>query len=306
MKQTLSTRKAGKATTRPRHHARRAGDNLGIDERKPSQTRVSQWLLLISAVVMWVIGLRHVGEEWGMLAITQGFLGYGGYVLLQVETVGFGARTFLPAGPVRKGLMEYAWVIVYTMIGLFGIYLTQYLTQFAATLEISAIEQALYHIFCGATETMLFQVALVKLGEVAGGSTGKGIAAVLSSVLFAALHFNYYGNWPALEAAWACGLWLGILFAMTDDATSTMACHVIWNALLQFKFGVILSAMMPGSIGLIVLIFCGMLFCVIQVRREGPTHRGWKILAMILVVLGGAGIVCCMDALLSGGVWWWF
>lgn len=231
--------KSGKTVRR----SPRRGVDVARDERKPSQTVVGQYLLFLSVAVMWIIGFRHVGEEWGTLAIVQGCYGYLGYFLLQISTVGFGVQDFLPTGPVKKGIVEYAWVIVYTMVGVFGILGTQWLTQFAATLEISAIEQALYHIFCGATETMLFQIALVKLGELVGGSTGKGIFAVLSSFLFAALHFNYYDNLPAMEAVWACGLWLGILYAMTDDATSTMAAHVFWNAILQFKFGVILSIM---------------------------------------------------------------
>ena len=68
--------------------------------------------------------------------------------------------------------------------------------------------------------------------------SGKLCGILLASAMYAAAHLAAF-NPVLLLAAFACGLYWGLLYAATDNLTTTTLSHLIWDVLLLFALPVV-------------------------------------------------------------------
>ena len=70
------------------------------------------------------------------------------------------------------------------------------------------------------------------------GRFGKAAGFSIAAGIYALAHWSTF-NPLLLAAAFGCGLFWGLLYAMTDDLTVSTVSHLVWDVLLLFLFPVV-------------------------------------------------------------------
>ncbi len=197
--------------------------------KNTNHTKLSLFLLYPSIVFMLYITIRHWSEDvWGSFAFyiqfIPGVVGLIGYQLLKRESI----LPWSHVGELHPDFLMRVGLIV------IGVAAAQLISNIA--LNVSDLEYAFYVAFAAPLEEIFHRafvitaiVTLLMYLSKNLATAWKIIAAVVSSVLFASLHFSYYGQWNLILGVFGSGMVLGLAFAFWGDITANIFAHFLWN-----------------------------------------------------------------------------
>jgi len=200
------------------------------------QTQISVILTLLAIGVMVYVGLRNIGESWGVYALIQAGLGFFGYTFLQMftgqgfipkEYPNFDSDTVIIIGnqPIKQ--KYYKTFIMATLFGLAIIIVGQLILQ--RRLSISTTDQALYFLFASVCEELFFRGLIIELLTVVDTIITRIIAIGVSAVTFVIVHVNYYGNDIAVWSVAIMGVVLATDYTIFRNITAVIIIHFIIN-----------------------------------------------------------------------------
>lgn len=210
--------------------------------RESIHTKISYYAGILAFIGQFIIGIPHLFDSnindqiFGRLCLLEGSMALIGIFFIDLVR---GNGIQLKPDNFRKNnpLTFMRFVIIFViMIGI------QFITQFIP-LTIRSYERALAIIFCGVSEELFFRGFLISLFIRMGKNSNvkfritkkKEISIIeimgilVSAVLFALIHANYYNNLAMLISVFVAGLGAGICFWIWEDLTACILAHLLLN-----------------------------------------------------------------------------
>ena len=226
-----------------RRPKQRAKDKLGRGKPRPARRlpsespfqyeaewpRKSPTLVLLFAGIGVIIGMFafttfHWADEWGPFGLMEGLF----------------ACTVVPVYFINQhyGTLEKSMGTAKTGPRALVLFLLMVVIQLVTqiNLTITTYERALYYCMAPFGEEFFFR-ALVCRG-IAGNqnnTTRAVLAVIISTVLFAAAHVGYYGNWRAMVFIVGFGIASGALYLYWKDLNAVVIAHFLLNFIVSFQ-----------------------------------------------------------------------
>jgi membrane protease YdiL (CAAX protease family) len=202
-------------------------------------SKTSKWLLFPGIIVMALIAALNWNDVWGPFALYECLFGIVGYSIVQwrLQQSFNPSRIPLQILPQEDRTMHVAiqFLVIMGMQFATGMLSPKYTP--------TIFEQAAYRVFAGPMEEMLFRAGIIIL-IIGKHKTPKRItialvvdtvislsyALLIESVLFAAIHTQYYGDFIAMLTVGLAGMIWGIFFVIWWDLGANMVSHFLVNA----------------------------------------------------------------------------
>jgi membrane protease YdiL (CAAX protease family) len=218
--------------TRKRKKQIRPHSNDGVLQQTthdPWFTMLDRFLVIITALVMFVLFLLHFQIEedrpWATYTVMMLTFAVSGYLGTQI--------TFQrPIGKVKYQI-ELKTTVRGTII-LGSLFLIQLISNLV--LSFTTVEQALYYVFAAVAEEVFFRVFLLSVAirlmkQWDLPPMTKHVSNVVQATAFAAIHQNYYHNFPMLVSVFFGGILLGYFFLWWRDPTANILAHFVLNVI---------------------------------------------------------------------------
>jgi len=211
-----------------------------------THTVLSYWFCVIAVGFQFSIGILHIDEFFGQMCVVEGVIGLSGLLLL--DLLHTGKMTIYPK-PFKKIHPNTFFRSVIT----FGVIaLIQFLFQIIPL--ITREEMALAIVFCSVCEEYFFRGMLLEIPfRIGEKSKDKFIvwrykdkppkemsyielgSIVLSAIIFALFHVNYYSQPRLLLMVFVGGCWLGLVYWWNKDLTSVILAHFLLNIIFVYQ-----------------------------------------------------------------------
>ncbi len=221
--------------------------SLGPRNRS-SFTKVAFYLGYLSALVLFIIGLRHLGDvaefdrRFGIRATLEGLFAFAGIYLVDLvkgKQFRIIPKRFTPITPktLTRG------ILIFGVLALIQIVLMQ------IPLRIRSGEMAIAIVFAAPAEELFFRgvilSVIIELGKITK-HTSHGpkllritpielAGLVLSALAFMSIHINYYGNLQYMLIVFISGLILGFAYWYWEDLTACIVAHFILNVIVAYQ-----------------------------------------------------------------------
>lgn len=139
------------------------------------------------------------------------------------------------------------YLLIRAVFILAGLGFIQYLVHFIP-MTVKDPELALASIFAGPSEENFFRGVLISIVIAFFSNIGFKIRVfkkeisiwvlfgiILVSLLFGAIHMNYYNDFSLLLGTILCGFWLGITYWYFDDLTAVILAHFLLNLIVMWR-----------------------------------------------------------------------
>jgi len=215
---------------------------------RSSLTKIAFYLGAASALVLIIIGVRHLNDPvdfdrmFGIKVTLEGLFAFSGLYLIDMvkgKRIRVKPKAFRPfeINTLTRG------IIIFGILGLI-----QILIQ--VPLKIKSGEMALAIVFAAPSEELFFRGVMISVTVEAAKITRRGRSKkrvllaispieiggiVLSSLAFMSIHINYYDNPPLLAIVFLSGLVLGFAYWYWDDLTACIIAHFILNSLIAYQ-----------------------------------------------------------------------
>lgn len=215
-------------------------------------TILSYWFCVIAVGIEFALGFLHLDSFFGQMCVAEGFLGLSGLLFLDLL---HGKKSIYPK-PFKKVHPNtfYRFVITFGVIALI-----QFL--FLIVPLITSTEMALGIVFCAVCEEYFFRGILMEPCFRVGMKSKDKFTVwkyspekkkpdkemsyielggiVLSAVIFALFHVNYYSQPRLLLMVFAGGIWLGSVYWFFKDLTPLILGHFLLNIIFVYQFYII-------------------------------------------------------------------
>jgi membrane protease YdiL (CAAX protease family) len=213
-------------------------------------TRIGYYITLIAAVVQGYLWFAHFQDT------TDEYTQYFTYIALYECLFAIAGLLFYDplnhrGFHLRKKKIGYtplsAWLLVRVIVIMGGLFVIQFSVQFIP-MTIKDYEISLAVIFAGPCEENFFRGILISIVILTFSKYsykfrlfGKEISLLvifgifLSSIAFAMLHVNYYGDIRLLLGTLLCGLWLGFTYWRWEDLTANIMAHFLLNLIVVLQ-----------------------------------------------------------------------
>ena len=226
----------------------RKGKEVNQYWKESVHTSLSYWFCVMAVGIEFFLGFRYISTSFGQLAIVEGIFGLAGLTLLDPI---HGKRKIYPK-PFKK-LHENLFIRFTITFGVIAA--IQFIFQIVPL--IASSEFALAVVFASVCEEYFFRGILLeptfKIGKKAKpdqkftvlrykNKPPKEMAYVelggiiLSGVIFAAFHVNYYNQTNLILMVLVGGLWLGFVYWWNKDITAVILAHFLLNIIFIFQF----------------------------------------------------------------------
>jgi len=195
------------------------------------------YIILIAGVILLIIGVRHIndidsfGALWGRLCLMEAGFAFIG--LIGVITINAFVNEEFRIIPKFK---KFDLKTIMRAFFLFGIiYSVQVIFQMVP-LTIESLEMGIGIVSAGPSEESLFRGFMLLLFIEMGKKKPEYkpifdiIGSVSSSLIFAMIHVNYYGNIENLGIIFVSGLVYSIFVLKWKDLTACILAHFFINA----------------------------------------------------------------------------
>ena len=215
-------------------------------------TPLSYWFCVMAVGIQFVLGLRHINSSFGQLCIGEALFGLSGLLFLD-PLHGIKSKKVIYPNKFKKIHLNLFFRFAIT----FGvIVLIQFIFQIVPL--ITRTEQALAIVVCPVCEEYFFRGILqeptFRLGR---KSKQKFIVwkyrpekrkppkemsyielagIILSGVVFAAFHVNYYNQPRLIGMVLVGGWWLGLVYFWNKDLTAVILAHFLLNIIFVYQF----------------------------------------------------------------------
>ncbi len=224
--------------------------NKELDQywKESVHTSLSYWICVMAVGIQFFLGLKNISASFGQLCIVEGLFGLMGLTLLDPL---HGKKKLYPK-PFKK-LHENLFIRFVITFGVIAA--IQFIFQIIPL--ITSTEFALAVVFAAPCEEYFFRGILqeptFRLGRKAKpdqkftvlrykNKPPKEMAYVelggiiLSAVIFAAFHVNYYNQTNLILMVLVGGLWLGFVYFWNKDITAVILAHFLLNIIFIFQF----------------------------------------------------------------------
>lgn len=212
-------------------------------------TQLSYWLLVMATGVELILGLIHIDELFGQMCLVEALFGLSGLLFLDLL---HGRKTIYPKKfkPIHKNTF-FRFGVTFGVI-----VLIQYLFQIVPL--ITSTEMALGIVFCAPVEEYFFRGIIMELTFRIGEKSKDKFTVwkyspkkkkpdkemsyielggiLLSAVMFATLHINYYGDARLIGMVFVGGLWLSLVYWWGRDLTPIILAHFLLNITFVFQY----------------------------------------------------------------------
>lgn len=202
------------------------------------QSKISVIMVGLAIGVMVYIGIRNIGDTWGIYALIQAGLGLFGYLFMQsftgqgiipTEFPDFDSDTIIIIGnqPIKK-----KYLTTFVMATVFGLAITitgQLIVAYR--LALSTTDQALYFLFASVCEELFFRGFIIEAITILDNIATQIMAVIASSFLFVLAHVNYYGNTIAIASVIVLGTVLAVDYVIFRNITAVIIIHFIINSI---------------------------------------------------------------------------
>ena len=222
--------------------------------------RISYVLTIMAIIIQFFLWIMHVsdtddyGQTFSYIAFYEFTFALIGFLLYDpINHRGWRLRK-----SAYKKLS--GWLILRITVILAGLAIIQVLVLFIP-LTVTDPEIAMAVVFAGPSEENFFRGVLISIVIMLFANV-KGftiplplpflkkkkeisiwvlLGIVISSIVFASIHMNYYANPNLLLGTFLCGFWLGITYWYWEDLTANIMAHFLLNLIVMFQtFGFIL------------------------------------------------------------------
>lgn len=185
--------------------------------------------MLALAMLHWN-DIDDFGQRWGRFALFMSVLGWIGFFSINMfSTGGITLKpAFKPINASETAILTFA--IFFANVG-------YQLVLSRLGFSISPYEQIAYNLFAPAIEEQFFRGFLIDLisnVDSKNSGIGKFSAVFISSLLFAAIHQNYWNDLMRLLAVFGGGLIFGLFYITKHDITANILGHFMLNAFVAF------------------------------------------------------------------------
>ncbi|KKN18230.1 hypothetical protein LCGC14_0957730 [marine sediment metagenome] len=217
-------------------------------------TQLSYWFGVMAVGIQFVLGFRHITILFGQLNILEGFFGLSGLLLLDLIHGKKSKKKIYPEKfkKIHPNLF-YRFAITFGVIALI-----QFIFQIVPL--ITSTEMALAIVFAPVCEEYFFRGILMeptfRLGRNAKPDQKFTVwrynpkkrkpakemsyaelgGILLSGVLFAGFHVNYYGQPRLIGMVLVGGWWLGLVYFWNKDLTAVILAHFLLNIFFVAQF----------------------------------------------------------------------
>lgn len=214
--------------------------------------RIAYYLTLMAIAVQFYLWVMHIsdtdayGEMFSYIAFYEFIFAFIGFLLYDpINHRGFRLKK-------RAYSKLSGWLILRIIIIMGGMAIIQAVFQFIP-LTVTDPEIALAIVFAGVSEENFFRGVLVSMVMLLFANV-KGykipipvlkrkreisvwvlFGIIITAILFAGIHINYYSNPNLLLGTFACGLWLGITYWYWEDLTANIMAHFLLNLIVVWR-----------------------------------------------------------------------
>ena len=209
-------------------------------------TMLSYWICVIAVGIEFSLGFIHINEYFGQMCVVEGMLGLSGLLFLDLI---HGKKTIYP-----KKFKKIHPNTFFRFVITFGVIaLIQFLFQIVPLITSTAMILGI--VFCAPIEEYFFRGLLMEPAFRIGAKSkdkftvwtykdkpDKEISYVelggiiLSSIIFASFHINYYNDTRLLLMVFAGGCWLAFVYFWNRDLTSIILAHFLLNIIFCYQF----------------------------------------------------------------------
>ena len=230
-------------------------DKYKIDNkywRESVHTKLSYWICLIAIGIQLVLGLKNIGTTFGQLCLVEFIFGLSGLLLLDIL---HGKKNSVYPKKFKKIHPN----LFYRFGITFGVIVAiQYIFQIVPL--ITSTEMALAIVFAPACEEYFFRGILMeptfRVGRKAKPNQKFTVwrysskkrkppkemsyvelsGIILSGVMFAGFHVNYYSDIRLMAMVLVGGWWLSLAYFWNKDLTAVILAHFLLNIIFVVQF----------------------------------------------------------------------
>ena len=213
-------------------------------------TILSYWFCGIAVGIEFSLGFMHINEYFGQMCVVEGVLGLSGILFLDLlhgKKIKLYPERFKP---VHKNTF-FRFVVTFGVIALI-----QFIFQIIPL--ITSTEMALGIVFCAPVEEYFFRGLLMEPCFRVGMKSKDKFTVwkyspekkkpdkkmsyielggiVLSSIIFALFHVNYYNDVRLMLMVFTGGIWLALVYWWNKDLTVVILAHFLLNIIFVFQF----------------------------------------------------------------------
>ena len=209
-------------------------------------TRITYYAGYLAVFILGYLGLRYINDPdpsnrtFGLLTLLES--GFCLLSLLFTDAIRGHGMFPKPFRSISKFLVERTILIFIVIAGIQFIFIV-------IPFKIKTGEMALAVIFASISEELFFRGFIIsffisigynspnkiRLTKKRSISSIEIIGIFLSSLSFALIHINYYGDISIMLTVFIGGLWLSIMFWWTRDLTSVMLAHFLLNFIVSIQ-----------------------------------------------------------------------
>ena len=212
-------------------------------------TVLSYWFGVIAVGFEFYLGYIHFDSFFGQMCVVEGVLGLSGLLFLDFL---HGKKTVYPK-PFKK-IHPNTFIRFAITFGVIA--LIQFLFQIVPL--ITSTEMALGIVFCAVCEEYFFRGILMEPAFRTGAKSKDKITIwkynpkkkkpnkeisyvelggiILSSIIFALFHMNYYSQPRLLLMVFVGGIWLATVYFWNKDLTVVILAHFLLNIIFVYQF----------------------------------------------------------------------
>jgi len=206
---------------------------------KTVHTKMSYYIILLAIVIQMYLFIRHSDSLQGQLSLFEALMGISGLIL--TDFIRSKELTIIRTRKFQKPNRQlfFRFIVILAVIGLIQVVFQM------IPLTFKNYEFALAIIFAAPLEEVFFRALLlepfiqfgkddttrIKLTGKKSISYTEIIGVMISSILFAAFHINYYSNVNLMLVVLFGGMWLGFSYIYTKDLTALILAHFGLNLL---------------------------------------------------------------------------
>jgi len=195
------------------------------------------YIILIAGVILFIIGVRHINDTdifgvlWGKLCLMEAGFAFVG--IIGVMTINAFVNEEFRIIPRFKQFELKTFLRAFFLFGI--IYLVQVIFQIVP-LTIESLEMGIGIVSAGPAEESLFRGFMLLLFIEMGKKKSEYkpvfdiIGCVSTSLIFAMIHVNYYGNIANLGIVFVSGLVYSFFILKWKDLTACVLAHLFINA----------------------------------------------------------------------------
>lgn len=172
--------------------------------------KIGQLIAIISLVSLFALTLSFDGKmkSWAFL---QFALGAGGLII------------------VWQFFKEEKIQLFGVLIGIMLLLIVQIVSSWKSTLAIEDLRYAVYFVMAAVTEELFFRGLIITPAMKTNNPFLMWSSVIFSSLAFAFIHFNYWGQLDRILLVFFSGIVLGFIYIQFKSITTNIICHLAIN-----------------------------------------------------------------------------